>query len=85
MSAAGLDVRVAAGVTVLCREITGRTVPVRASPEERPVTFRLYISDCRRLFALKDWRPAADPAAILTDTYSWIVANEHALEHALGV
>jgi CDP-paratose 2-epimerase len=72
-------------LTGLCREITGTTVPVRSSAEERPGDIPFYVSDCTRLFAKTGWRPTADPAAILTDTYSWIAANELALERALGI
>ena len=72
-------------LTALCREITGRTVPVHASTDERPNDIPAYISDCSRLHSLTDWRASADRTAILTDTYKWIVANERALENALGV
>ena len=72
-------------LTALCREITGRAVPVRSPADERPGDIPLYISDCSRLFAITAWRPLADPAAILTDTYDWIVANERALSRALGI
>jgi CDP-paratose 2-epimerase len=72
-------------LTALCREITGKTVPVRAIDDERPGDIPSYVSDCARLFALTDWRPSADATAILTDTYEWIVANESALGQALGI
>ena len=72
-------------LTALCREITGKSVPVRASDDERPGDIPAYVSDCSRLFGLTDWRPAADATAILTDTHAWIVANESAVEVALGI
>jgi CDP-paratose 2-epimerase len=71
-------------LTLNCREITGKTVPVHASAGERANDIPVYISDCTRLFGLTDWRPSADQTAILTDTYSWIVENERALALALG-
>jgi CDP-paratose 2-epimerase len=69
--------------TELCRELTGRTVPVEAATEERPGDVRIYLSDCARLFELTDWRPRRDARAILGDTLAWIAANERAVEAAL--
>jgi CDP-paratose 2-epimerase len=70
-------------LTTLCRQITGKTVPVRPSAEVRPGDVPSYISDCSALFRLTDWRPTADATAILGDTYEWIIANESALGEAL--
>lgn len=72
-------------LTGLCREITGKTVPISASPDGRPGDVPSYVSDCSRLFALTDWRPSADATTILTDTHDWIAANESALGQALGI
>jgi CDP-paratose 2-epimerase len=72
-------------LTALCREITGNVVPVEASAEGRPGDIPSYVSDCSHLFGLTDWRPSTDATAILTDTYDWIAANEHALGVALGI
>jgi CDP-paratose 2-epimerase len=72
-------------LTELCREVTGRRVPVSASGDDRPGDVPLYISDCTRLFGLTSWRPSTDAASILADTYEWITANEGALEHALAI
>ncbi len=69
--------------TALCAEITGNTVEVEASDEERPGDVAVYISDCRKLFGLTDWRPRRDPRTILADIHAWIVANEAAIEAAL--
>ena len=33
--------------TELCRELTGNTVGVEASGEQRPGDVRIYLSDCR--------------------------------------
>ena len=69
--------------TELCRELTGRTVPVSAAGEDRPGDLRIYLSDCTRLFGMTSWRPRRDPRTILADTLDWIVANEAAVEAAL--
>lgn len=69
--------------TALCVEITGREVPVEHSSEQRPGDLAIYMSDCRRLFGLTDWRPRRGPRDVLADTESWIDANEAALRNAL--
>lgn len=71
--------------TALCAEITGREVPVEHSSERRPGDLAIYMSDCRRLFGLADWRPRRGPRDVLADTESWIGANEAALRDALDV
>ena len=70
--------------TELCRELTGRSVPVTAAGEDRPGDLRVYLSDCRRLFALTDWRPRRDARTILADTLEWIAGHEDAVKGALA-
>ncbi|MBA3262205.1 MAG: NAD-dependent epimerase/dehydratase family protein [Thermoleophilaceae bacterium] len=69
--------------TELCRELTGNEVAVEASGEQRPGDVRIYLSDCRRMFGLTEWRPRRDARAILADTLAWIEANERAVHAAL--
>jgi CDP-paratose 2-epimerase len=89
---AGVTVNVGGGLdcslslretTDLCREITGRSVDVRPSGEERPGDIPIYISDCARLHAMTDWRPRRGAAEILADIHAWIVEHESALSAAL--
>jgi CDP-paratose 2-epimerase len=70
--------------TDLCRELTGRAVPVRSANHDRPGDVRIYISDCARLHGLTDWRPKRDPRAILADTFNWLIAHERDVRLALG-
>jgi CDP-paratose 2-epimerase len=65
--------------TVLCREITGRAVPIEPVLENRPGDVPLYVSDCARLFTRTHWRPRRDPRTVLEDTYEWILAHEREL------
>ena len=69
--------------TDLCRELSGRQVPVASDPEPRPNDPAVYISDCARLFGLTEWRPRRDARETLTDTLDWIVANERDLRRVL--
>jgi CDP-paratose 2-epimerase len=69
--------------TELCRELTGREVPIEGVAETRAGDVPVYISDCERLFAHTDWRPRRGPREILTDIRDWIAANETAVKAAL--
>jgi CDP-paratose 2-epimerase len=69
--------------TALCQEITGNKLEVEASQEARPGDVPLYISDCRALARISEWRPRRGPRAILTDVYEWVSAHEADLERTL--
>jgi CDP-paratose 2-epimerase len=72
-------------LTDLCRSITGRRVDVeRAADDQRPGDVPLYLSDCGRLFALTEWRPARGPRDILEDVFDWARSHEAAVKGALG-
>lgn len=72
-----------AETTTLCRELTGNEVPVAAADADRPGDLRVYLSDCRKLHSLTDWRPRRNAHTILADTLEWIRDNERAVERAL--
>jgi CDP-paratose 2-epimerase len=69
--------------TALCREITGRILDVASAGEDRPGDIPIYISDCKRLYEITEWRPRRGPAETLSDIHAWIVDNEAALATAL--
>jgi CDP-paratose 2-epimerase len=73
-----------AETTALCREITGNDVSVTAAGESRPGDVRIYLSDCRALFAHSDWRPQRGPREVLQDIHDWVRANEQMVLTALG-
>jgi len=89
----GITVNVGGGVegslslketTELCRELTGKEVPIEPVPEARPGDVPLYASDCRRLFGRTQWRPRRGPRTVLEDTLEWIRANESDVLAALA-
>jgi CDP-paratose 2-epimerase len=73
-----------AETTALCREITGRELPVSAAGEDRPGDVPLYVSDCSRLFGLTDWRPRRSARDVLADIADWITGNAEDVRMALG-
>jgi CDP-paratose 2-epimerase len=69
--------------TALCAEVTGNAVEVGRTPDTRPGDIPVYISDCRQLFSLSEWRPQRGPRQILEDIHAWVLENESGLEQAL--
>ncbi len=53
--------------TELCREVTGRTVEVMATDENRPADLRFYITDHRAVSAVRGWHPQRDARRTVGD------------------
>ena len=62
--------------TELCRELTGRTVPLAAAEEGRPGDVRIYLTDPSLLYSLTDWRPRHSAAETLADIAAWVRDHE---------
>jgi CDP-paratose 2-epimerase len=58
--------------TVLCREVTGRTVEVVGTDENRPSDLRWYITDHRAVSAVRGWNPQRDARRTIGDIAAWI-------------
>ena len=58
--------------TVLCREVTGRTVEVVPTCEDRPADLRLYITDHRAVTSVRGWNPRRDARRTIGDIADWI-------------
>lgn len=61
--------------TKLCQEITGQSIQINASLEERPGDIPIFITDASRVMERTGWRPNIEPEAALKDIYQWISAN----------
>ena len=90
---AGATVNVGGGIersvsllelTEICRELTGNSVEVGSTRENRPGDVPIYISDCAELRTRTDWRPRRSVVHILEDTLDWIRANERTVAAALA-
>jgi CDP-paratose 2-epimerase len=71
-------------MTNLCREITGNEVPISASQETRAADIRIFITDCRKLTAFRQWRPRRGPEKVLSDIHNWITREEKLLKPILA-
>jgi len=65
---------------LLCEEITGNSISISKSPEDRSADVRIYITDCSKLFGVSGWRPKRDAKATLADIHDWLRAEESALK-----
>lgn len=61
--------------TKLCEEITGNSIGVRSSAEERPGDVRIYLSDTARVEAVNGWRRRHDPRSALASIHEWLKAG----------
>jgi CDP-paratose 2-epimerase len=69
--------------TELCRELTGKTVPIGSVEETRAGDVPVYLSDCDLLYRHTQWRPKRTPRDILESIHRWIAENERAVHAAL--
>jgi len=70
--------------TAICRELTGREVPIEPVDQGRPGDVPLYISDCSLLFERSAWRPLRGARQVLADTYAWLEEHEDTVARSLG-
>jgi CDP-paratose 2-epimerase len=71
--------------TEICRRLTGREVPIEPVAETRPGDVPVYLSDCRRLFDLDEWRPRRSAEQVLTDIHRWVADDEERIAQALNI
>jgi CDP-paratose 2-epimerase len=71
--------------TAICRELSGREVPVEPLAETRPGDVPIYLSDCGRLFEFDEWRPRRSARQVLADIDAWIAADEERIGKALNI
>jgi CDP-paratose 2-epimerase len=68
-----------AELTEICKDLTGRKVPIGSRPETTPVDVPLFITDCTRMRETVGWQPARGVETIFRDTLGWIQSNESML------
>lgn len=65
--------------TGLCREATGREVPIVEDAATSSVDVPWYITDHSQVSKLLNWSPSRSPQKIATDIAAWVAANEQVL------
>jgi CDP-paratose 2-epimerase len=71
-------------LTTLCRAATGRTVEIGSEPCERPADIRIYLSDSRRVSAVRGWRPRRTAEQAIADVAAWTRLHASELQPVLA-
>ncbi|HXC51074.1 MAG TPA: NAD-dependent epimerase/dehydratase family protein [Candidatus Limnocylindrales bacterium] len=71
-------------LTDLCRRITGRTIEIGSTAENRPADVPVYITDNSRIRSATGWTPARSMEQIVTDVHDWILSAKDELAPVLG-
>jgi CDP-paratose 2-epimerase len=64
-----------AELTVLCRELTGRQIPIDSIPETNPADIPWYISDNAAVSAATGWKPRLGLRVLLQDMADWLAGD----------
>jgi CDP-paratose 2-epimerase len=67
-------------LTRLCEDVTGRRTSISSSLAVRPADLRIFLGDCRRLYARTSWRPSRTVAKVVADLSSWVLEERGLLE-----
>ncbi len=70
--------------TALCEEVTGRTTQIGSIAEERPGDLKLYITDNAEVTEATGWQPKRDLRTLLSDSYTWLKAQDSDLRNILS-
>lgn len=71
-------------LTALCREITGREVPVGSDPETSPVDIPLFLTDSGRVRERFGWAPQVGLRDLIGEIHAWLQENQAELEAIFG-
>jgi len=58
--------------TSLCREITGREIPIASDPDTSPLDVRAYVTDGRQVTADTGWTPRTSARDTLVQIHRWL-------------
>jgi CDP-paratose 2-epimerase len=71
-------------LTEHCQRITGRAVPVTASPTSSAVDIPLYVSDTGRAHRMLGWQPKRRVVDIVADIHDWLSRDRARLAPLFG-
>lgn len=70
-------------LTALCQKVTGNTVAMSSTKEDRPADLRFFITDCTKFLNKSGLSWEKDAEQTVQDIYDWIKDNEEALRPIL--
>ena len=71
-------------LTDLCRQATGKTIPIGSESETRPGDVRIYLTDTSKVRAAVAWKPRWTVERIIENIAGWIRTHEQALRPIIG-
>lgn len=73
-----------AELTGLCRQATGREVPIAGNTTTSTVDIPLYISDTRKVSETFGWQPRRSVRTIVDEIAAWLKRDENSLRSIFG-
>jgi len=71
-------------LTELCREITGKNVPIERPLENRALDIKIYLTDAAKIKTLTGWQPTRGTRQTLEDINKWIMEHKEYLRFLLN-
>ncbi|MHA8060055.1 NAD-dependent epimerase/dehydratase family protein [Aquirufa beregesia] len=73
-----------AELTDLCVQITGNSIPIASSTENRPGDLPIYITDNSRITAFSQWKPEINVPSLLREVHDWFIQDQAFLQPILS-
>jgi CDP-paratose 2-epimerase len=73
-----------AELTDLCTQITGNTIEMGSSLENRPGDLPIFITDNTKITEFSDWKPEISVPTLLQEVHDWFKADEASLKSILA-
>jgi CDP-paratose 2-epimerase len=73
-----------AELTKMCRERSGREIPLARRAETSPADVPYYITDNSQITAASGWTPRMGLDVLLDDVYAWLSQHRSMLQPILG-
>jgi CDP-paratose 2-epimerase len=63
-------------LTTICQEITGNSISINSTLENRPADLRIYIGDNEKITQRCGWTPKRSVKKLVEDSFQWLRDNE---------
>jgi CDP-paratose 2-epimerase len=63
-------------LTTICQEITGNSISINSTLENRPADLRIYLGDNEKITQRCGWAPKRSVKNIVEDSFQWLRDNE---------
>ena len=73
-----------AELTDLCTRITGNTININSSIENRPGDLPIFITDNTKIIEFSGWKPEISISTLLKEVHEWFISDEGLLKPILA-